>query len=171
MSKDIVPNEAVGHLKILGRRHVAADMQALCEHLDLLVGPQVAEVIINSHESRLGKQDAEELQRENPNATKVELIRKLEHSGRLSGIGAVETKLLPTEEAPEEIEIRIGHPCVTMTQGSAKSFLFSHWWGALSVILGGEFETKDVIYDQQKDEMRGRIARRATTSKKHPATN
>ena len=63
--------------KILGRRHVAVDIEALCEHVDLLVGPQVAEVIMNHHLIRLGKEDAEFVRKQNPNATPAEIVERL----------------------------------------------------------------------------------------------
>src|SRR3989304_5928633 len=57
--KEIVWDKAKGELRILGKRHTALDAQALCDHLDSLVGPTVAEVIMDNHERRLGKEEAE----------------------------------------------------------------------------------------------------------------
>jgi hypothetical protein len=142
--------------KITGRRHILVDIEALCEHLDQLVGSQVAEVIMNHHEIRLGKEDAEFVRKQNPNASPAEIVEKLCESWRFSGIGDVQAKLKLVENGPE-LEISIGAPCLTKTTGSGKSFLFSHWCGTLSLILGGDFEVKNVTYDSQKDVMSGRI--------------
>ena len=49
MVEDIVWNRAKGELYILGKRHVAIDVESLCEHIDALTGRPVAEVIINNH--------------------------------------------------------------------------------------------------------------------------
>ena len=141
---------------ILGRRHVAVDIEALCEHVDLLVGPQVAEVIMNHHLVRLGKEDAEFVRKQNPSATPAEIVEKLAEHPRQSGIGDVKAKLNLSENGPE-LEISIGAPCITKTVGSGKSFLFSHWCGSLSVILGGDFEIKNVAYDAQNNIMSGKI--------------
>jgi hypothetical protein len=140
--------------RILGRRHVAVDIEALCEHLDLLVGPQVAEVIMNHHVVRLGKEDAELERKEHPNASSMEIIERFAEAWRLSGMGDVQAKL---DENGPELRVSIVNPCLRKTEGSAKSFLFSHWCGALSVILGGAFEVKNATYDSQKDVMSGTI--------------
>ncbi len=55
MGEDIVLDRAKGELRIHGKRHTAIDAQALCDHLDSLVGPTVAEVIINNHPVPIGK--------------------------------------------------------------------------------------------------------------------
>jgi hypothetical protein len=152
--------------EITGRRHVSVNIEALCEHLDQLVGQQVAEVIMNHHEVRLGKEDAEFMRKQNPNASPAEIVGKIAEGWRLSGVGDVQAKLKLMESGPE-LEISIGAPCVTKPAGSAKSFLFSHWCGVLSVILGGDFEAKNVTYDSEKDVMGGRIVphRLATQTK------
>jgi len=151
--------------QILGRRHVAVDIEALCEHLDQLVGPQVAEVIMSHHEVRLGKEDAELERKEHPDVSPMEIIGKLAETWHLSGMRDVQAKL---DENGPELVVSIVNPCLRKTEGSAKSFLFSHWCGALSVILGGVFEIKNVTYDSQKDVMSARIVSRrpATTQTK-----
>jgi hypothetical protein len=151
--------------KILGRRHVAVDVKSLCEHLDMLVGAQVAEVIMRHHEVRLGKEDVGFIRKDNPNARPREIVEKLVERSKFSGLGTVEAKL---DENGRELEITIKNPCVTKTDGSGKSFLFSHWCGALSVIMGGEFEVIHAAYDPNRDVMKGRIVphRRPTTETK-----
>ena len=81
---------------------------------------------------------------------------------RQSGIGDFKAKLKLNESGPE-LEISIGAPCVTKTVGSGKSFLFSHWCGSLSIILGGDFEVENVTYDAQNNIMSGKIV-----SHRHP---
>jgi hypothetical protein len=144
-------------LDYLGRRHVAIDIRSLCEHLDLLVGAQVAEVIMKHHEVRLGKDAVAEIRKQNTDATTNEIIGKLVEHLQVTGFGTVEAKLT---ESGRELEITVKNPCVKKTDGSAKSFLFSHWCGALSAMVGGEFEVMHVVYDAQKDLMRGRIVPR-----------
>jgi len=138
--------------KVLGRRHVAIDVKSLCEHLDTLVGSQVAEVIMRHHEVRLGIEDADFILKQNPKAIPSEIVEKLAERWRLSGVGNVQARL-----SDDGLEITIKNPCVTKTEGSAKSFLFSHWCGALSVVMSGEFEVIHVTYDPARDVMKGRI--------------
>jgi hypothetical protein len=164
---------AVTAHRILGRRHVAIDMSSLCEHLDLLVGAQVAEVIMKHHEVRLGKEDVASLRKQNPNASTNEIIERLVETARLSGLGEVEANL---REGGPELEISIRDPCLTKTDGSARSFMFAHWCGALSAIMkGGEFEVMHVTYDPNKDMLRGRIVPRsvptAHTGQSQPEKN
>jgi hypothetical protein len=143
--------------EILGRRHVAIDVDALCHHLDLLVGQQVAEVIMNHHQVRLGKDGAAFIRNQNPGASPTEIIEKLAEVWRFSGIGDVKARLVGPE-----LELSIIDPCVKVTEGSAKSFMFSYWCGVLSNILGGEFEVGHLAYDSRQDVMKGRIVQHKT---------
>ena len=145
----------VGVQSILGHRHVSVDIVSLCDHLDILVGPQVAEVIMRHHEVRLGKEDVVFLRKQHPDASPSEIIEKLVESSRLSGVGSVDVKF--RENGPE-LEITIQNPCLTKMEGSAKSFMFAHWCGALNAIMkGGEFDVMHAVYDPHKDVLRGRI--------------
>ena len=77
----------MGEIRILGRRHAAVNMQALCNHLDSLVGIQVAEVIMHNLEFRLGKEDAARIKTEETHAKLDEIIEHVAQSNRLSGVG------------------------------------------------------------------------------------
>ncbi|HUK50211.1 MAG TPA: hypothetical protein VLV18_04180 [Terriglobales bacterium] len=159
----------MGGQSILGRRHVSIDIVSLCDHLDVLVGPQVAEVIMKHHEVRLGKEDVAFLRKQHPEASPNEIVEKLVESSRISGVGSVEAKL---KDNGPELEIIIQNPCLTGTEGSAKSFMFAHWCGALSAIAkGGEFEVMHVTYDPYKKVLRGRIVPRRppTNNSRHVA--
>ncbi len=70
-------DETKGELRIDGRRYAAIDMQNMCRHLDSLVGPKLAETIMNNHERRLGAEDAERIRELNPNAKIEAIIRVL----------------------------------------------------------------------------------------------
>jgi hypothetical protein len=120
---------------------------------------------MSHHEVRLGKEDAELERKEHPDVSPMEIIGKLAETWHLSGMRDVQAKL---DENGPELVVSIVNPCLRKTEGSAKSFLFSHWCGALSVILGGVFEIKNVTYDSQKDVMSARIVSRrpATTQTK-----
>lgn len=76
-------DKAKGELRILGHRHLAIDADALCERLDSLCGPQIAEVIINNHEYRLGKEDAAKVRHERPQATIGEMVDLLAEAERI----------------------------------------------------------------------------------------
>jgi hypothetical protein len=156
---DLACDEAKGELRLYGRRYTLVDAQALCNHLDSLVGPVIAEVIMDNLESRLGRRDAQRVREEKPKAMMNELIDALEESDRLQGVGFTRVRLPENQSAP--IQIEIANPCANGTTGAAKSFLFSWWKGALSILLSREFEVKDTQYDEQQDLMRCELHPRA----------
>jgi hypothetical protein len=156
----IVWDREKGELRILGQRHLAIDAQALCDHLDSLVGPTVAEVIMDNHERRLGKEDAARFRREKPKATVREIIDTVIETDLLSGAGI--TKITLPQEAVHEgaIFVEIQNPCVKGVRGAAKALLLSYWCGALSGLFGNEFEAQDVIYKETDNILTARILTR-----------
>jgi hypothetical protein len=145
--------------RLFGRRQALLDVPSLCDHLDSLVGPVVAEVIMNNLESRLGREDATRLREANPKATVDELITKLEEADLLSGMGI--TKANVPKDPTAQIKLEIRNPIVTGNSGAAKSFLFSYWCGALTSILGRELDIKTVDYDEKANLLRCEIGARA----------
>jgi hypothetical protein len=155
LSEDVVWDKAKGELRILGQRHAAVDIQGLCEHLDIIVGPMVAEVVMNQHEFRQGKDDAASIRQEKPEAAIQELLDSFANAETLSGVGVV--KVTIPEASPGPIDVEISNPCVKRTTGAAKSFLFSYWCGLFTQLLGKEFKIDQVGYDENKNLMKCRI--------------
>jgi len=155
LSEDVVWDKAKGELRILGQRHAAVGIQGLCEHLDIIVGPMVAEVVMNQHEFRQGKDDAANIRQEKPKAAIQELLDSFANAEALSGIGVV--KVTIPEASPGPIDVEISNPCVKRTTGAAKSFLFSYWCGLFTQLLGKEFKINEVAYDENKNLMKCRI--------------
>ena len=147
-----------GELLILGRRHIAIDAEALCRHLDNCVGKKVAEVIMNNHETQTGKEDVEEMRRENPQATVPEILDLMIQEDRISGMGI--TRIIRAEATSEPIIVEINNPAVAKTDGSAKALAFSYWAGTLSLLFGRELVVSDVIYDQSMNQLKGRLVPR-----------
>jgi len=158
LSDDVVWDKAKGELRVLGQRHTAVDMQGFCEHLDLIVGPKIAEVVMNQHELRQGKEDAASARQRNPKATLRELVDFFENAVALSGVGVMKAVIHDDSSSP--IDLEISNPCVKQTTGSARSFLFSYWCGIFSVLLDKEFKIDDVTYDDKGNLMKGRIVPR-----------
>jgi len=156
----LVVDKEKGELVLFGRRHTAIEAQALCDHLDSLVGVVVSEVIMNNLETRLGKADASRLAEERPKARLKELLDTLIEMDRLSGVGITSVHLQDTETPPVTIQIK--NPSVKGTRGAARAFLFSWWCGALSALLSKNLEVKTVAYDEEADVMRCEIAERQT---------
>jgi hypothetical protein len=121
---------------------------------------QVAEVIMNNLESRLGKEDGARLHEENPKAGVNELVQMLIESDLLSGVGV--TRVTLPEDQASPITVEISNPSVKGTAGAAKAFLFSWWAGALTSVLGRELEVNNVIYGEGKNVMKCEIGPRAT---------
>jgi hypothetical protein len=144
-----VVDEANSELRILNRRHVMMDAAALCRHLETLTGAQVAEVIIGNHASQLGKEDAEEIRKQRPQATIQDLLAILAESSSLSGFGVTRARLLENPSAGVYLEI--SNPAVKSTTGAGKALVFSYWCGALGYFAEKEFEATDVTYDEQED--------------------
>jgi hypothetical protein len=155
LSEDVVWDKAKGELRILGQRHAAVDIQGLCEHLDLIVGPMVAEVVMNQHEFRQGKDDAASIRQEKPEAAIHELLDSFANAEALTGVGVV--KVTIPEASPGPIDVEISNPCSKRTTGAAKSFLFSYWCGIFTQLLGKEFKIDQVAYDENKNLMKCRI--------------
>jgi hypothetical protein len=155
LSEEIVWDKAKGELRIFGQRHAAIDMQGLCDHLDLIVGPRVAEVVMNQHELRQGKEDAATFRQQRPEATLQELIDLFANVETVSGAGVVKVTMPGTSPGPISIEIL--NPCVKSTTGAAKSFLFSFWCGVFTQLLDKEFKIDQVVYDENRDLMKCRI--------------
>ncbi len=155
MSEDVVWEKAKGEFRILGQRHAAVDIRGLCEHLDLIVGPMVAEVVMNQHMFRQGKDDAVTIRQEKPEAAIQELLDSFANAEALSGVGVV--KVTIPEAALGPIDVEILNPCVKRTTGATKSFLFSYWCGIFTQLLDKEFKIDQVAYDDNKNLMKCRI--------------
>jgi hypothetical protein len=153
--EDIVWDKAKGELRIRGRRHTAVDIQGLCDHLDLIVGAKVAEVVMNQHEFRQGKEDAANMREKEPQATIQELVSSFVDAETLSGVGVVRVTVPESSTSP--IDLEISNPCVKETTGAAESFLFSYWCGVFTHLLGQEFKIDDVTYDNGKNLMKCQI--------------
>ena len=149
MGDDVVLDKAKGELRIFGKRHIAIDAQALCDQLDLMVGPKVAEVMINQHEVRLGKEDVIEMRAERPQATVRELVDLLISADAASGMGITEVAI--PQNPPGPIDLQISNPCMKRTSGAGKALLFSYWCGALTELLGTELKVNYVTYDESND--------------------
>lgn len=158
LDEGMVLDRTKAEYRLFGRRHAAVDAQSLCDHLDSLVGPVVGEVIINNLETRLGKEDGSRLREANPKASVAELVKMLEESDVLSGVGITKTVVLEDPKAP--IKIETWNPIVRGEKGAAKSFLFSWWCGALTSILGRELELRTVQYDEKASIMKCEIVLR-----------
>jgi hypothetical protein len=134
---------------------VAIDIERFCEHLDLMVGPIVAEVVMNQSGSSQGKEEAASIRREKPETAIQELLDSFADAETLSGVGVVKATIPEASLGPVDIEV--SNPCVKRTTGAAKSFLFSYWCGLLTQLLGKEFKIDHVAYDRDKNLMKGRI--------------
>jgi len=154
----MVLDRTKAELRLFGRRHSAIDPQSLCSHLDLLVGTVVGEVIVNSLETRLGREDGAWMRQTHPQASVRDLIDELIEGDLVSGIGI--TKVVLPGDPKEPIRIEIWNPVVKGEKGSAKSFLFSWWCGALMSILGRELEVRAVQYDEKANTIRCEITPR-----------
>jgi len=142
-------------LRIFGQRHVAVDVQALCDHLDMLVGTAVAEVIVNQHEFRLGKEDAARIRQERPQASLRELVDSLIRAECLSGVGMVKVRIPENSVGP--VDLDISNPCVKRTAGPYRSIVFSYWCGVFTCLLGKEFKAEYVAYDRDRDLLKCRM--------------
>lgn len=158
MAEELTQDPTNGELRLFGRRHCVVDAQALCDHLDALVGPVVGEVIINNLETRLGREDGERLRKDYPKATIDELVNRLIQSDLVSGMGITKATIPENLNMPIKVEAR--NPVVRGNKGAAKSFLFSWWCGALASLLGHELELKTVEYDEKENMMKCEIAPR-----------
>jgi len=134
------------------------DMDALCNHLDTLVGNQVAEVIIKNLELQEGKKEAERFLRNHPDAKVEEFIDLMRRYDALSGVGITSVRF--SENQDGLIFIEISNPYVKRTTGSSKSLLFSWWCGVLSGILHRELDLESITYDASSDVLKCTITPR-----------
>ena len=158
MGEDLTRDRSRCELRILGKRHVAIDVQALCDQLDLMVGLKVAEVILNQHEFRLGKQDAAEIRAQKPQASVREIVDLLTDAECVSGVGTA--RLVIPENPPYRVQLEISNPCVKRAVGASKSLLSSYWCGVLTSLLGREFKAESVVYDEARDLLKCEIVPR-----------
>ena len=150
MSEETFWDTEKGVLRIGGQRHTAVDAQTLCDNLDTLVGPKVAEVIMHNLEFHLGKMDATRFRNEKPQATLQELVEHLAKTDRLSGLGITNVTFLENEKI-DPIRIEIANPSVKGSAGAAKGFAFSWWAGVMTKLLDKQMEPNDIFYDKEKD--------------------
>ena len=157
MSEDATWDKERGEIRISGERHVAIDVQSLCNFLDSLVGVQVAEVIMHNLEYRLGKAEAKRFKEKNPQASLKELIDNFAEADRLSGVGITKTTWTPS---PGALLVEIVNPATRGQTGASKSFVFSWWAGALSLYTGKEFDLNGIAYDEKENMARGTLRER-----------
>jgi hypothetical protein len=155
LNEEPVSDKAKGELHIAGQRRVAIDIQSLCEHLDLIVGANVAEVIMNQNQLRQGKNDAARIRQGRSEATIQQIVELIVDAESLSGVGVV--KVIAPEISHDSVDLEISNPCVKRTSGAAKSFLFSYWCGVFTELVGKEFKIGEVTYDENKNSMKCRI--------------
>ena len=158
MNDGIEIDEKRGEVRILSQRQMVMNMDALCNHLDALVGNQVAEVIIKNLELQEGKEEAERFSRNHPDAKVEEFTDLMRRYDALSGVGLTSVSFSERQDGP--IFIEIANPYIKRTVGSAKSLLFSWWCGALSRILHQELDLESIAYDANSDVLRCTIATR-----------
>ena len=157
MTSEITRDSDKGEISILGRRHAIVDLQALLRHLETLVGSQVAEVIIRSLETRLGRDDATRIRKENPNKTIQEIIESLTESDRVCGFGLTQVTLPQDDAGKAQLEVK--NPYLK-DNVPAKLLHFAWWAGVLSGLLDKEFEIGDVNFDESSNSMRGQFVPR-----------
>jgi hypothetical protein len=145
----VVYDEAKGELRIEGQRYAAVQVKAMCQHLDTLVGPRLAETIMNNHQRRQGVENAERTRELNPNAEREEMIRVLTEDDRIAGFGI--PKVTITEGAEQLAKFEDYNPLITATEGAGKVFIVSYWAGALSALLGQEVYGTNIVYDPTKN--------------------
>ena len=158
MSNSIEFDEKRGEVRLLGLRQMVMSMDALCNHLDTLVGNQVAEVIIKNLELQEGKEEAERFVRNHPDAKVEEFLDLMKRYDALSGVGITSVRFSENQDGLVFIEIL--NPYIKRTSGSSKSLLFSWWCGALSAILRRDLDLESITYDASSDILKCTIAPR-----------
>jgi tRNA nucleotidyltransferase/poly(A) polymerase len=136
-----------GILRVMGQRRLAVNAQALCDHLDLLVGSKVAEVIMANTAFALGASDAERAVKEMPDATILEVIEHLLQEQRQSGAGNCTLSFVSEKSA----DLEIANPVLKPAKGSARMMLVSHWCGVLSELLKEKMVPDKIRYDEEID--------------------
>lgn len=142
-------DEAKGELRIEGKRYAAIQVNEMCQHLDSLVGPSLAETIMNNHQRRQGVENAERIRELNPKARIEAMIRVLTEDDRIAGFGIPKVTITDGRERLAEFEDY--NPVITATEGAGKVFIVSYWAGALSVLLGQEVDGTNIVYDSAKN--------------------
>ena len=89
-----------------------------------------------------------------------EIIDMLVEADALSGAGVTKVTMPGGVERANDVLVEISNPCVKGDRGAAKALLFSYWCGALSILLDGEFEAKEISYKEEENSLTARIARR-----------
>jgi hypothetical protein len=117
--------------------------------LDSLVAPKLAETIMNSHERRLGAEDAERIRELNPNVKIEDVIRVLTEDNKNTGFGLPKVRITESREQPAMFETL--NPIITATEGAGKVFILSYWAGALGALLGQEVAPTNIVYDPAKN--------------------
>jgi hypothetical protein len=149
LSEKLTADGDKGELSILGRRRAVVDLKALLEYLDILVGSQVAEVIVRSLETRLGRNDANRIRQENPGVNIQEIIRKLIAADGHAGFGLTSVSL--PEDGSQRIRIEVTNPYLRGRVVAVRLFHFARWAGILGALLNNEFEIESVYYDEGKN--------------------
>jgi hypothetical protein len=162
LSERLTLDEVRGEVSVLGQRHAVVDMRALLNHLDILVGSQVAEVIVRSLEMKLGKEDAIRIHQENPKASIAENIKRLIESDRYSGFGL--TNVVLTNDKSGRIPVEVLNPYLRGTVGAARVFHIAWWAGVVSGLLNREFEIEDVVFDETKNLIKCDLVPRTSTA-------
>ena len=157
MSSSIEFDEKRGEVRLLGIRQMVMNIDALCSHLDKLVGSQVAEVIMKNLELQEGKEEAERFRQNYPDGAVEDFVDLMKQYDALSGVGITSVTF---SENQDRSFIEILNPYIKRTTGSSKSLLFSWWCGALSAILHRELDLETITYDASRDILKCTIAPR-----------
>lgn len=149
MSK-LTYDESRGELRIKGgQRQAAIDVTRLCQHLDTLVGLKVAETIMDSHERRLGIEDAERIRNMNRSGKVEDMVRALIEEERSVGLGVVQIRLPQSPKEP--IKFEVVNPILNADSGAGKAVVLSYWSAVLSFFLARELEATNLHYDSVKN--------------------
>lgn len=163
--EEVFPNKQVAHkmhelsekesgiLRVLGQRRLAIDVRTLCDHLDLLVGSKVAEVIISNTAFALGKEDVSRAVKDRSDSTVLEMVELFAQDQRLSGAGVCKVSF----RSEKSVDLEIFNPILKPTSGSSKAMLVSRWCGALSELLNEKMIAEKVEYDEVSDVLKCRI--------------
>jgi hypothetical protein len=104
---------------------------------------------MDSHERRLGREDAERIRNMNPSGKVEDMIRALIEEERSVGLGVVQISL--PESAAEPMKFEVINPIMNADAGAGKAVVLSYWSAALSLFLGKELEATSVYYDSVKN--------------------
>jgi len=158
--EDLVRDKSKGELRVFGKRWAAIDVQSLCDHLNTLAGPVVAEVIMKQHEFRLGRDDVARIRQENPSMTTQDVINWIVEMERATGIG-VDTVMLP-QGSDSAVRLEISNPIVKGEKGAERSLMLAYWAGVFSTLFEKNYEYTDVAYDADGNVLTCRFVPRET---------